>query len=159
MSLYPLIIGEGIEVNGVKVNSREAIQRQIEFADAHRYNNATLQNMARGIGTQVSQIAGHHVLIPMCYEVSLSTEEQQWGWTRHMSVALRGGMPRRGPTPAAMEELIAAYGFPVWEKCIPFFDTAPDGRLIVHMVANLTDCTPHPRDAETMRVMSITRRA
>jgi hypothetical protein len=132
MALYPLIITPEVTA---------AIQQHRTFAANHRLTLLRLRQAVAGQVPSPDKIAGYHILLPTCYICSFTIEEQPHGWSQHISVSLKGGMPNRGPTPVAMEEIISHYGFPPFKSCHIWTDPDPRTRtIIIHMMALLTDC-------------------
>jgi len=95
-----LILGE---------KEKKAIEELTRYADSHRINKKTLEQMAQGKALPIGDDPHYVCYLPDGFRVVFSFEEQPMGWSRHLSVSVDA--QDKCPNPHAVQLIMMEFGF------------------------------------------------
>lgn len=107
----------------------EAIQKVVDYAEAHRVSAMDLSRIAAGTLEPPGDNPEHRVWVPVGFRCVFTIEQQpKLGWCRHISVSVKA--EGRAPNEVAMETLMKLFGFTGAVR-----DAAKNGRVWVEQHA------------------------
>lgn len=130
---YPLMIDN--QARAIIFAARQTAEHNVlAYAEMERRAKAADQGETVGLLN-----ADFTVQIPVSYTATYTHEEHVPGVLfRHLSVAIMGGQPERGPHPAVMREIMAEFKFQNdLENVEGWLETLSDGRLAINVLEPL----------------------
>lgn len=129
--LYPFVetgVKGEIVAGTPLIIDNEKLEDLRAFAQANPISLSELMKITEENAPVVGEREGYSINLDFGYRLVYSVEEHPDGWMRHMSMSQV--RPGRSPNRAAIDLMLEALGFPLFDKCLVYME----GEIICAMV-------------------------